>query len=688
MRRLHPRSAVIDALQGGIQFGSIGLFGGLFLANEANLIPFSAVVVLGPLGFLLGAGYQVGYYYRFGYELSEEELLVTSGVVGRQRREIPLERIQNVDVSRPALKRALGLAVVRFETAGGSSTEATLDAVDPDEADRLQRQVGPEARRRREAAATGESPADGAANNGSVADEAVGGGAETGAGDPTANGAADARSGRRVDDTEVVYEISNHELRVLSAVSFRPGAFAIPFVGIPLGGEDLVVRALRFVGIDLRAGLRELARLDPTTLALGAVALVAAYLLAVWLVSVGLTYLQYYGFRLERTGDELRYERGLVGRYSGTIPLGKVQTVRLGENVLMRQLGYAALAVETAGYAAGSGGDGGSETTVPLGVRGDVLELARDVLAASDDTGRYEASEELRGPDGSDEFVDSDASDELVDSDADDRFTDSDANDGFADSDADEPTAAETTPVADPEFRQPADRAQSRYVRRYLIGLGLVCVGLFGASRLTGLPTAAAGLPALFAPLTPLAAQLKWRHRGYHETEWSLVTREGFWRRRTRIVPVFRLQTVLVSRTIFQRRWTLASVTADTASSAGGGAVVYDVGPEQAEELRVSLLNRLDNALSERRRAARERARRAAAGGERVGPSRTPAASDEEPGEHAETARGDEGREPQHDGSDAATSGEGRASDETEFQWVDGVDPDGTPTNGHHDDEG
>ncbi len=121
---------------------------------------------------------------------------------------------------------------------------------------------------------------------------------------------------------------------------------------------------------------------------------------------------------------------------------------------------------------------------------------------------------------------------------------------------------------------------------------------------------------------------------------------------------------------------------------AGGGAVVYDVGPEQAEELRVSLLDRLDNALSERRRAARERARRAAAGGERVGPSRAPAASDEEPGEHAETARGDERREPQHDGSDAATSGEDRASDETEFQWVDGVDPDGTPTNGHHDDEG
>jgi len=655
MRRLHPRSAAIDAVQGGLQFGSLGLFGGFFLANQAGVVPFSVALLLAPLAFLLGAGYQVAHYYRFGYELSDEELLVTSGVVGRKRREIPLERIQNVDVGRPAVKRALGLAVVRFETAGGSTTEATLDAVGPEEADRLQRQVGPEARRRREAA-----------------DDAS-----------VTPGVDDAPA----DDSEVVYEISDHELRVLSAVSFRPGAFAIPFVGIPLGGEDFLVRALRFVGIDLQAGVREIASLGPATLAFGVVTAVAAYLLAVWVVSVVLTYLQYYGFRLERAGDELRYERGLIGRYSGTIPLGKVQTVRIGENVLMRRLGYAALAVETAGYAAGSNGDGGSETTVPLGVHDDVLELARDVLAASDDTGRYEASEGLGEPDPSGTPADGDASEraEGVDS----------------------AETTDTTPVADPDFQQPAERAKRRYVRRYLIALGVVCVGLFGTGRVTPLPTTAAVVPALLAPLTPLAARLKWRHRGYHGTEWSLVTREGFWRRRTRIVPVFRLQTVLVSRTLFQRRWNVASVTADTASSAGGGAVVYDVDPDRAEELRVSLLDRLDNSLAERRRAARSRARARATAGERSGAGPAPATDE---GSHAtehtdsdsDGHRGSEHEEPDptepdrhHTGDDDSSLGaadpvgdDSAAPDEsTEFEWVDGVDPDGSPTNGHHDDE-
>ena len=611
MRRLHPRSAVIDALQGGVQVGSAATFGGFFLANQADLLPLSVALLLAPLGFLLGAGYQVAYYYRFGYELTDDELIVDSGVFGRQRREIPLERIQNVDVSRPAIKRALGLAVVAFETAGGSGTEASFDAVTPEEADRLQREVGPRARRRRERAEGGESPS----------------------------------KAPQDTDEEVVYEISDHELRVLSAVSFRPGAFAVPFVGIPFGGDEATTRALRLVGIDLRAGVRDLAALDVVTLAVGGLALVVAYLLAVWLVSVVLTYLQYYGFRLERAGDELRYERGLIGRYSGTIPLGKVQTVTVGENVLMRRLGYAALAVETAGYAPGSDGGGGSETTVPLGARPRVLELSREVLAASDDTGRYEAGE------------------------------------GFDD-------PADGGPVVEPELRQPADRAKRRYVRRYLIGLGLFAAVTLGLAQLTSLPAVVAAAPVALAPVTPLAARLKWQSRGYYETDWSLVTREGFWRRHTRIVPAFRLQTVIVTRTVFQRRWGLASVTADTASSAsvvGGDAVVHDVNPERAESVQTALLDRLSNSLAERRRAARRRAvARATAGG----------GEPDAPGDDASGGTTAASGSPSVTGTESVDDGGPVRdetlpdTDETDFEWADDPAPDGDARNGHHEDDG
>jgi len=62
----------------------------------------------------------------------------------------------------------------------------------------------------------------------------------------------------------------------------------------------------------------------------------------------------YYGFRLSRAGDELRYERGLFRRYSGSIPTEKVQALRIADNPAKRAL-YASLSIETAGYAPGQG---------------------------------------------------------------------------------------------------------------------------------------------------------------------------------------------------------------------------------------------------------------------------------------------------------------------------------------------
>lgn len=654
MRRLHRYSAVLDALQGGVQVGSAGLFGGFFLANQADVLPgAAAAVLLGLAGFVVGAAYQVAYYYRFSYELTEEELVVASGVLGRQEREIPLERIQNVDVRRPAVKRALGLAVVAFETAGGSGTEATLDAVDSAEADRLQREVGPRARRLREAKGTAAGEREraagtetGVAGSGAVGTAGAGPGA-TGSGTDGARvadaetdgvdgvvGAAD--SAFAGDDGELLYEISDRELWVLSAVSFRPGAFAIPFVGVPFGGPDLTSEFLEFAGIDFGEGVQSLAATDFVTLALGGVGAVLSYLLAVWVVSAGLTYLQYYGFRLERAGDELRYERGLLGRYSGTIPLGKVQTVTVGENLPMRRLGYASLAVETAGYAPGGDG-GGSETTVPLGGRERVLSLAREVLAAGDDTGRFDAAAEFSGGGVADEGV------------------------------ADE-EAASAGPVVDPTFTRPAERARSRYTRRYLIAVGLLAAVAGAVGAATSLPTWIGLLPLPLGLFAPAAARRKWANRGYHETAWALTTRDGYWRRHTRIVPSFRLQTVVVTRTLFQRRWDLASVTADTASSAsvlGGDAVVHDVPPERAEELRIALLGRLDDSLARRRRrAARRRDGRSAA--ETSGPE--PETAGDEAGsverasqsDSGESATGDDGERP------SESDGERRFGDDGE----------------------
>ncbi|GAA2353962.1 PH domain-containing protein [Dactylosporangium salmoneum] len=61
-----------------------------------------------------------------GYEVVGRELRVHEGLLSRRVRTIPLERVQAIDVVRPALARVFGLAELRLEVIGGAKAEAPL----------------------------------------------------------------------------------------------------------------------------------------------------------------------------------------------------------------------------------------------------------------------------------------------------------------------------------------------------------------------------------------------------------------------------------------------------------------------------------------------------------------------------------------------------------------------------------
>ena len=273
------------------------------------------------LGIVASALWELARYERYSYELTDDTVDIGSGVLSRREREIPYERIQNVDIAQNVVQRVLDIAEVRMETAGGSSTEATLKYVSRPEADRLQEEIS----RRKRGATPGE-----AEESEEPATELF-----------------------TLEPRELaILGIVSADLRLLGLLSVGLSAFA-PRLATELGPRyDLV----SFVG--------------------PAIALVGIALF--WVASAVLTVFRYYGFRLSQQGDELRYERGLLQRYSGTIPLSKVQTLTVRENVLARRLGYASLVVQTAGYAPGQ--DGSSvESAVPIAERERLLELARAV---------------------------------------------------------------------------------------------------------------------------------------------------------------------------------------------------------------------------------------------------------------------------------------------------------------------
>ncbi|MEF8756785.1 MAG: PH domain-containing protein, partial [Halobacteriales archaeon] len=440
-----------------------------------------------------------------------------------QQREIPVGRIQNVDAQQSALQRVLGLAVVRFETAGGGETEAVLRLVDRSDADRLRSEL--RRYKERDEADTSD-PGEITAPSEATTPAA---GAGDGRARDTVGGA------RRPDESEtVLFALSNRDLLILSALTFRWGVLPLGLLGVPIVGDRVVDAAA--------PALRDAVMGNLSLLAVGLFAAGVVGVVAVaWLASAAITFLNYYGFRLSRVGDELVYERGLVQRYSGSIPLEKIQTLTVEENVLMRQFGYAALTVETAGYA--PGGDGGSGGRVPSAV-----PLA-DRAAVGEFIASLEGVERL-------------------------------------------------------DVERPPKRARRRFAGRYAL------VALGGTALLAGVDAFAVPLGWLWAlPLAglvvaPAAAHLKWRNLGHRAGDRHFLGRSGFWRRTTRVVPYYRVQTVVTERTVFQRRWDLASVVADTAASAGllgRDATAHDVDNVTADDVHARLREHLQWQLAERR---------------------------------------------------------------------------------------
>jgi putative membrane protein len=445
--------------------------GGTFLGNL--LFVFGLVVV----GVALGVGWELARFRRFDYDLTDGTFDLNSGVFSRREREIPYHRIQNVDIGQNIIQRALGIAEVSLETAGGGSTEARLRYVSREEANRLQDEIS---RRKR-----GTEPDDEA----------------------------------EPEPGETLFALSDREHLVLGAVSadFRfLGALSVlaPILAPQVAGAF--------------APEADLLLLFGPVIAIGG-------LVAFWILSGFLQILRYYGFELTQRGDELRYERGLLQRYSRTVPLSKVQTVSVQENVLARALGYASVVIQTAGYAPGQDGSQ-VESAVPIAKRDRAFSLARAV-----------------------------------------------------------------EPFGDIEFERPPKRARTRYAARYTLAL----VALTGLFRVGHAVTDA--LPFWYVPLlavlaVPVAAHLKWKHIGYYTDDDHVVTRHGFWRRQTIVVRYDRVQTVLSSQTIFQRRRQLGTVTVDTAGSGGfasGNAVAIDIDSSVAEDLREDVASSLQRALGQ-----------------------------------------------------------------------------------------
>ena len=82
-------------------------------------------ILVGVLAVLLLANWIM--WRKNEFRVDDDSLQVRKGVVGKAHRKARLDRVQAIDLTQPLLPRLLGLAQLKFDVAGGSDSNLTIE---------------------------------------------------------------------------------------------------------------------------------------------------------------------------------------------------------------------------------------------------------------------------------------------------------------------------------------------------------------------------------------------------------------------------------------------------------------------------------------------------------------------------------------------------------------------------------
>jgi putative membrane protein len=310
-RRLHPGTIAVRFLKDAPQT-LIGLPAVLALMSDVGwgLIGLLVLLSVTVLGFTQWLAWR-----RFQYGVGASEILIESGLLSRNRRSIPFERIQDLDIERGPLHRLFGLAKVRIETGAGGKDEGVLDSVTLPEVDRLRQAIR-------------------------TAQRAVAGGV----GQPV----------ELTVEPQARTVFAMGPARVLASGAFN---FSLLWVAGLFGLLQTFDDWLPFDPYDAERWIGVAEQRLPGGIGFAAVlaGFLAAFLLG-FLTGIVRTTLRDWGFRLLAEGKRLRRVRGLFTRTEVVIPKRRVQLGLLLTGPLRKRLGIYELMLQTLGSSQGQGG--------------------------------------------------------------------------------------------------------------------------------------------------------------------------------------------------------------------------------------------------------------------------------------------------------------------------------------------
>ena len=277
----------------------------LFVINNDWSSTFGIILRVGILLFLVLDVVQKFFgWLNFRYALDDKTVYVIDGNWIKKEKSLPLYKIQSVHANSPFLYRLLGVVELTFDTnANSDDASFKLAGVLPAEAKRLE-DVLDQARHRR---VESEVPSDEREVEGDVTEGAT----------PV----------YEKPNSRLLYALSTKEIIVASLTSLS--VFAIfPVASTVISSID------DFINLDGAFNQVEDYVVHASIIGIGLLVLGVLFLSIV--IGMVINFLKYGNFRLERKGERIRVEKGLLNRSSKEIPYEKIQAIRIKETFIRR----------------------------------------------------------------------------------------------------------------------------------------------------------------------------------------------------------------------------------------------------------------------------------------------------------------------------------------------------------------
>lgn len=305
-KRLHPVSIIFEFLSFIKQvIFPLVLWFFVFMGKEeksGTIWEYAPWIGIG-LVILFTTVFSIIKWAKYTYRVEDMELRIEYGLFVKKKRYIPFDRIQSLDFSEGIIHRPFGLVRVRVETAGGNdkNAEAEMTAIDKAAAYNLKKVI------------------------------------------------AEAKNSEQMvmEETEIetketiLYKITQRQLIFFATTSGRAGLVISAIVAFVAQFDELIPFDKIFKEMEqiARAGY----------FIIGAIVFLT--LLLAWVLSVIMAYLKYNDFTLTRSEEDLVITRGLLEKRTTTIPIRRIQAIRIIESPLRQPFGYASVVLEYAGGA-------------------------------------------------------------------------------------------------------------------------------------------------------------------------------------------------------------------------------------------------------------------------------------------------------------------------------------------------